>query len=272
MLSKPVPIPHYALSTGEKDRERLTILNEIYNPNTLSLCDIRPNQRILTLGCGIGLLELEMARKAGPQGEVLATDLDAAQLAIAEQYRKEANLQNLRFLQMDISDIDRIPGLFDRIQSRFVLTHLPWARVPPILPMLYDKLAPGGFLLLEEVYALDSLRCEPSDPGYEKWKVLVKKQYAAQKSDACPGKKILAFLQNGNYSVSHTVQQYPMRTTREKKMCSLSVRSSAERLLIEGLVTPQEIEEALVLLERLEQNPAVVPYCNQILQIIVRKV
>ena len=46
----------YPIATGERDLERLQILNELYNPSTLYLLELKPNIRVLTIGCGIGLL------------------------------------------------------------------------------------------------------------------------------------------------------------------------------------------------------------------------
>ena len=67
----------YALSTGEQDRERLIILNELHNPLSLHSLEINPGMRVLTVGCGIGLLELEIAKKVTQEGLVIATDISS---------------------------------------------------------------------------------------------------------------------------------------------------------------------------------------------------
>ncbi len=253
----------YALSTGEQDRERLMILNELHNAKSLELLEITPGSKVLTIGCGIGLLELDIARKVGPLGLVLATDCQEDQLKIAEQNRKEADLQNLEFLQIDVMDIAQIKGQFDRIHCRFVLTHIPWEKVVQVLPILYEKLALKGWLVLEEVSSIESLSCEPSDRAYDKWKEMVRKQFISQKSDPEAGKRIFQHLQKEGYTVSYSTYQPILVTEREKKILALGVTSGSKRLLEEHLVTPEEIEEVLDLLQHLEKNRAIFPrYCE----------
>ncbi len=260
--------PSYALSTGKQDEVRLAILNELHNPSTLSKLNITPGVRVLTLGCGIGLLELEIAKQAGHHGYVLGTDVSAEQIFIAEQ---NCDVENLEFCQMDALHTDQVKGTFDRIHCRYVLTHLPWENIVTIIPLLYSKLTSGGFLLLEEISAIDSLFCEPPHPGYDLWKIVVSKQFALQKSDTSPGLRILHYLQEQKYRVLHTSYQPILRTKREKSILSLGILSASKKLLQEQLCTLKEIEETLELLYQLEQDTAYSPRYNEISQIIVLK-
>lgn len=263
--------PSYALSTGEQDHERLVILNELHNTKSLDSLEIAPGMRVLTIGCGIGLLEVEIAKKARPEGLVIATDLNPDQLLIAEQYRKKEGLDQLTFVQMDVLEVEKIPGQFDRVHCRLVLSHLPLEKIYQTLSLLYSKVAPGGFLLLEEISRIDSLYCEPAHPGYDKWKAAVYKQFLLQKSDIAPSKKIHEHLIEKGYTTSHSFHQPVLSTPREKSILSLGVHSCAQKLLQEKLMLPGEIEELLALLYRLEQDSHYFPRYNEISQIKVQK-
>jgi ubiquinone/menaquinone biosynthesis C-methylase UbiE len=263
--------PSYALSTGEQDRERLVILNELHNPSSISRLEITPGMRVLTIGCGIGLLELDVARQTTIEGLVIATDVNFDQLLIAEQFRERAKVQQLQFFQVDALDVEKIPGQFDRIHCRLVLSHLPLEKAFQILSLLYKKIAPGGFLLLEEVATIDSLDCEPFHLGYEKWKEGVQKQFFLQKSDVSPGKKIFQYLNEKGYIASYSSYQPILSTSREKSILSLGVLSAAKRFLEEQIVTPEEVEEMLILLRQLEQDASFFPRYNEICQIKVQK-
>lgn len=261
----------YALSTGNQDRERLMILNELYNPSSLRLLEITPGLHVLTIGCGIGILELEMARQLTDNGSVLATDISAEQLMIAEKNRTTTHLHQIQFLQLDAIDVEKIPGLFDRIHCRFVLTHLPIGIGFQILELLYKKIAPGGFLLLEEIASIHSLHCEPFHPGYEKWKIGVQKQFFLQNSDPSPGIKFLNYLQNRGYLPTFTSYQPILSTAREKSILSLGMQSASKRFLEEKVMEAIEIEETLSLLHQLEKDPSCFPRYNEIIQIKVQK-
>lgn len=263
--------PSYALATGKRDQERLTILNELHNPSSLALLNIAPGMRVLTIGCGIGLLELEIAKQTSSEGFVLGTDISEEQLLIAEEHRKSRNVNHLQFLKMDVLDIDQIPGHFDRIHCRFVLTHLPLETVFQILPILYNKLAKGGFLLLEEITTVNSFHCIPPHLGYDKWKKIVEKQFVAQKSDMSPGEKTFQYLQSQGYSVSLSSHQPVLSTPREKSILSLGILSISQSLLQKQLASSEELEETVTLLHQLEQDSRFFPRYNPVSQISVNR-
>lgn len=261
----------YQIATGERDLERLCILNELYNPATLPLLEVKPNIRVLTIGCGIGLLEAELAREIGPGGSILATDISSDQLAIAKQYAEKAKLFNLSFMQLDVEKVDLLSGPFDRIHCRFVLSHLNLEKIYTAIPRLYNILAPGGLLLLEEIEALDSLACEPFHHAYETWKNLIFRQFTAGGSDFAPGRKIRDFLPATEYSATFSFFQPILYSPREKSILSLGVESVKEKLLTAHVVSQTEIDELINGLKELENNPSVLPRYCEARQIVIRR-
>lgn len=147
----------YAISTGERDKERLMILNDLYNSESLAKLDLKPGMKILTIGCGIALLEQEIAKRIGPGGQVLATDASPEQLTIARESASNAQIDNIRFEQMDVLNIEQLEGTFDCIHCRFVLSHMQWHLVEKVLPKIINKLSPEGTFILEEISTLYQL-------------------------------------------------------------------------------------------------------------------
>ena len=261
--------PTYVLSTGKEDELRLTILNEIYNAASLAALKITPGLNVLTVGCGIGLLEVEIAKEVSPSGSVVGTDISREQLQIAEQNAASANLTNLEFRHVEALKLDLIPGLFDRIHCRFVLTHLTWETILQILPMLDKKLAPGGFILLEELASMESLGCEPPHPGYDKWRELSRNQYVLQKTGSSNGSKIFQYLRAQGRQATCTSWQALLITPREKSILALGVLSARKRMIEEHVYTSAEIDEMVLELRDLEQNPAIVARNGEIIRITV---
>jgi len=261
----------YPIATGERDHERLQILNELYNPSTLSLLELKPNIRVLTIGCGIALLEVELARQIGPASSILATDVSSDQLIIAKHHAEMAGVSNLSFMQLDIDKIDSLPGQFDRIHCRFVLSHLILEKVYTAIPRLYNLLAPGGILLLEEIETLDSLACEPLNQAYEKWKDLVFTQFAIGGGDCSPGRKIKDFLHAKGYAATFSFYQPTLYTAREKSILSLGVESVKEKLLTAQAISQTEIDEIMIGLKEIENNPLVLPQYCETRQVILRR-
>lgn len=101
---------------------------------------VRSGDRVWEVGAGGGSVARMLARAVGPQGLVLATDLDPTQLV-----RREG-------LTVRVHDVRRDPipeeAPFHLIHARLVLLHLPERR--QVLRRLAGALAPGGWLVLEE--------------------------------------------------------------------------------------------------------------------------
>ena len=80
---------------------------------------IREGWRINDIGCGTGQTSLDLARRVGPGGSVLAVDISRPMLALAERRRSEAGLANLRFEEGDAQFHPFAPGAADLVFSRF---------------------------------------------------------------------------------------------------------------------------------------------------------
>jgi len=62
---------------------------------------IRTGERVLDVGCGTGQTTLELARRVGPEGNVLGIDVSAPMLARARQRAAAAGDANVAFLEAD---------------------------------------------------------------------------------------------------------------------------------------------------------------------------
>lgn len=261
----------YEHTQGEKGEERLTILNELYNPLSMPVLKIAPGMNILTIGCGIGLLEVEMAKMTGPGGSVIATDMSEDQLYVAEKNRRAADVDNLKFIKLDGIDIEKIPGHFDRVHCRLVLSHMSWEKAVQIVPLLYSKLAPGGLLIMEEISSIESLCANKEDPGFEMYRTKVLTQFKKHNLEMSTGKKLFQKLQDEGYAPSFSLHHVELKTPREKSLLRLGLQSVEERALKDQIMTPQEVEELYALLFQLEQNPSVIPRYHEVIQITVQR-
>lgn len=92
----------------------------------VELAEIKPGQRVLDLATGIGEPAITAAKIVG-NGHVLATDISAQMLAIAEERAKSLGLQDkMEFREIDAENLDSLPNLaFDAILSRWGLMFLP---------------------------------------------------------------------------------------------------------------------------------------------------
>jgi ubiquinone/menaquinone biosynthesis C-methylase UbiE len=90
----------------------------------LDLAKIRPGDRVLDIGTGIGEPALNASLRVGSEGYVVATDLAPQMLAIARKRAAALGLKNLEFREMDTEALDFPDSSFDAILSRFSLMFL----------------------------------------------------------------------------------------------------------------------------------------------------
>ncbi len=102
--------------------------------------------KVLDVGCGHGLLAMEMALSE-PNRSVLATDHDVARIDLAQQAGK--GIANLKFLVSTGSPV--ADGTFDAIMMIDFLHYFSPEQQDDMIAKAYANLQPGGWLLAREV-------------------------------------------------------------------------------------------------------------------------
>jgi len=98
--------------------------------------------RVLDLAAGAGGQTLASARRVGPAGSVLATDISPAILAHAAAEAEAAGLANVEVREMDGEDLDLADESFDAVISRVGLIYFPDQQ--RALREIHRVLRPGG--------------------------------------------------------------------------------------------------------------------------------
>ncbi len=103
----------------------------------------RQDVRILDAGCGTGV-STEYLVHLNPEASVVAIDLSAGALAVAQERCQRSGATRVAFHHLSLFDVGQLPGEFDLINSVGVLHHTP----DPVggIQALAQKLAPGGLL------------------------------------------------------------------------------------------------------------------------------
>lgn len=91
------------------------------NQPLLDALGIVPGQHVLDLAAGAGEPALSIARRVGPEGRVVATDLVEEMLEGARRRATAARLANIRFQQADMEHLPFAEATFDRVACRFGL-------------------------------------------------------------------------------------------------------------------------------------------------------
>lgn len=121
-------------------------LGEWLGPATermLDLAGIQTGSRVLDVAAGAGEQTLRAARRVGPSGHVLATDISPAILEYAAAMAHEAGLSQVATRELDGEVLDELPaGTFDAVISRVGLIYFPDQQ--KALAGMKHVLKPGG--------------------------------------------------------------------------------------------------------------------------------
>ena len=108
----------------------------------LDMADVRTGKRVLDVGAGAGGQTIAAARRVGPDGRVLATDISEPILEYAAREAARAGLANVATAVADGEELDVQEGFYDAVISRVGLIYFP-DRARALAGMI-RALRPGG--------------------------------------------------------------------------------------------------------------------------------
>lgn len=111
----------------------------------VDLAGIRPGHHVLDIATGVGEPAVTAARRVGPQGRVVGTDLSSGMLAIAETRASALGLRNVEWRQIDAEELDYPENTFDAALCRWGLMFLP--NLPVALGRVRRLLKPDARLV-----------------------------------------------------------------------------------------------------------------------------
>ena len=251
----------YFLSTGEIDRQRLTILSGIFNPVALQFMyqsGLKPGMTVLEFGCGTGHMACEIAKAVGPKGRVIATDNSEAQLQIAIDTAKQAGVTNIEFKLCDVREVSSLNTAFDFAYGRWVVFFTP--DPDKTLAGLYDTMAPGGVLVYQSLNFKDTGHFSyPHQASIDRWY-----QSGLDKANTlCLEVNLASRL----YSIFNQLQfknvriethQPILTTAQEKSVYRLGLVTSHEFSMKHQLMSEADFDELIEALKELEENDAVI--------------
>jgi SAM-dependent methyltransferase len=91
----------------------------------VELAEIEPGDRVLDVAAGSGEPALTAAKAAGPDGEVVATDISPQMLSYGRERAAAAGIENIQFVESDASSLDFEPKSFDAALSRWGIIFEP---------------------------------------------------------------------------------------------------------------------------------------------------
>jgi SAM-dependent methyltransferase len=138
----------------DQERRRLDLLEQVFDPGTehyLGRIPLPPGGQCLEVGAGAGSIARWLCDRVGPNGRVVATEVDTG-------FLEQLTEKNLEVRRHDIVADELEEEAFDLVHSRLVLDHLPARR--QVVKRMAAALRPGGWMV-QEVFDWASLLAAP---------------------------------------------------------------------------------------------------------------
>jgi len=257
---------NYAIVVGEEDKDRLCVVNEIYNPYNNTLFDryINTGDQVLDIACGISIVTQKLADFVGETGLVVAIDKSPEQLAIAKTMLKEQ--KNIDFRLLSAYNLSVLEEKFDVIYVRFLLCHVP----DPITIVKQAKslLKYGGRLIIEDLTGNHTFFSVPHCQGMETLQYFDKLQFEFQQSDDKYFNYLSNLLISEGFEIVHNTRSHPeLNTPRLRMMLTYNLSSLKDALISAQKITQQEYDEMYKSVQSLEKDLSVKVYSYELGQI-----
>jgi SAM-dependent methyltransferase len=255
-----VSTSRYVHGTEPAEQARLSLLNDLVNAPCLREARVRPGERILDVGAGLGQLTRGLARAAGRPA--LAVERSAEQRGRAEALGAAAGEADL--VEWRDGDALDLPlrgeewGAFDLGHARFILEHVPAPE--RVVAQLARAVRPGGRVILtDDDHSL--LRLHPEPPGVlPVWQAFVR-SYDRNGNDPFVGRRLPALLEGAGLSPVRATWLFFGGCAGEATFPGVvenmagNLRGAREAIAATGAVTLAEVDEAVASLGRFARRP-----------------
>lgn len=238
------PDDGYLLANRQSEAERrLSALSALFDESTfrhLRDAGLGPRRRVWEVGAGGPAVPQRLADEVGPEGLVLATDLDPVRITAARP--------NLQVQRHDVGADPAPDGPFDLVHARLVLVHVPHR--DRALGAMVSALRPGGWLVVEEADpALQPLTClEDDGPAGQlanRLKHGFRELMAARGVDLAYGRTLPRRLRAAGLTDVRADAYFPIAGTACRELEEATIAQIRGPLIAAGLATGQEIEQHL---------------------------
>lgn len=237
---------HRQLSASRQSeaRSRSDAFAALFDPTTFAHIErlgIGPGWRCWEVGAGGTSVISWLARRVGPTGRVLATDIDTSWQTRAARAPLDVRIH-------DVAADPPPAGGFDLVHARLVLADV--ADRERALASMHRALRPGGRLLIEEPDpALQPLACPdeygPAQESANRLRRAVCALLAERGADVAYGRGLPRLLREAGLRRVEADAYFPLASPASAALETATLQQLRPELTAAGLATPEDIDQHL---------------------------
>jgi ubiquinone/menaquinone biosynthesis C-methylase UbiE len=221
---------------------RFDALSDLFNPSTfrhLIALGLGRGWRVWEVGAGGPSVPVWLAEQVGPEGRVLATDIDTSWIDPSAGYETRRH---------DVGTDPAPAGPFDVVHARLVLVHV--RQREQALAAMVSVLRPGGWLVLEEADpALQPLVCleeiGPAEVLANRLKRGFRQLLRERGVDLAYGRTLPRRLRTAGLIEVSADAYFPITGSSCTELERATIEQLRDRLLEEGIATAAELDDHL---------------------------
>ena len=144
----------YSCAYFKNEDDTLEVAQNNKIDHIIKKLDLKPNHKVLDVGCGWGTLALDIAKKT--QCEVVGITLSKNQLEYAQQKAREMNLENQ--VEFRLEDYRQLSEKFDRVVSVGMFEHVGRKFYNKYFNKVFDFLNEDGVALIHTIGSINPPR------------------------------------------------------------------------------------------------------------------
>lgn len=262
----------YILGTDTEELHRLGLQHQVWAHEAhrgWKIANFTAGNTILDLGCGPGFCSKELAYIVGKEGKIIAVDKSKSYIDFLQKVTDLHSI-NIESIHADFDDLELLDNSLDGMYCRWALAWIP--NPQHILEKVFTALKPGGKMVLHEYIDWATHSTIPSRPALSKAISACLMSFKEQPGNIDIGSELPSMLSNMGMKVTTRPMAKLGRPNEDIWQWPKSFYEIYFPKLVEmNYLSSEEARQALVDLAEIEQNPAAILRCPELIEVIAEK-
>ncbi len=246
----------YVLAGNLTELDRLRLQSRVWQPAAerfLEAIPVRLGWRCADLGCGPVGIVAELARRVGPSGSVVGTDIDSESLTALREH--VSDLSNISVAHDDAYASQLPAGAFDLVHVRYVFS--PVGGNERLLNSMISLARPGAIIAAQETDT-SSWKCVPHSNEWATLLALIRQAFLARGGNFDAGQGLYSAFRSAGLQNVHARAELlcPEAGDPYRRIPLLFVAAMRDFILSRGLITVAELDTLTAACERVAADPS----------------